>query len=695
MAYAIARVKKLKRANIAGSAAHTSRQQETLNADPNQQNIRFIGNTDREEKLEDLVLAKIGQYEQKRKIRTDAVYCVEILLTASPSYFRPLDPTAAGYYQEERLADWLEATQQWLENEYGDCALHTAEGNRSPHRAVSDSVRGACALHSALRRNRIVRAELHLDEVTPHIHAYFVPLDENGQLRCNHFFDGRQKMRDFQESYFASVQHLGLERGIQGSVAKHQDIKDFYRIVEEGKDLNSDLTIAQMRAKAADRDRAVQSKSSMERTAKRLVKENESLRQRIQELEAEKEQLQQQTEQLSDLPLEDVAWHLGLDQDNSSYRCFLGGEHTIYINGSHWSHLAPDTQNRLDAPNTQTTGNGTAKSHKTSDRQADTQKTGTAKSQKIGTVAANFQKTSASPGAITDTGAVALVKHVNGCNFKEAIAWLNDRFGEDGMQRAVTHYTRQQAQNILKDEAAPQFVPPVPDESNWHLVHDYLTKNRRLPQDLVRKLYQWGVVYADAQQNAVFLLKNLNGETKGAFLQGTRAEDNTLEEDNTFTGDATGFTGYAIGTKRSDGWFYLQWGGQPTDEIQKVVLLKSPIDVLSFAMLEVEKQRGLPGGVPQERTMYMTVDSPRSVPMELLPDISEVICAYDNDSAGDEIAGAVGELLPQATRVKPQAQNWHEELLALLRWQQREREYQQPQKQQRQRERKRESELEL
>ncbi|MGM3305126.1 MobV family relaxase [Anabaena sp. WFMT] len=642
MAYAIARVKKLKRANIAGSAAHTSRQRETLNADPNQQNIRFIGNVDREEKLEDLVLARIGQYEQKRKIRTDAVYCVEILLTASPSYFRPLDPTAAGYYQEERLADWLEATQRWLEKEYGDCAPRTAEGNR------------------------IVRAELHLDEVTPHIHAYFVPLDENGQLRCNHFFDGRQKMRDFQESYFASVQHLGLERGIQGSVAKHQDIKDFYRIVESGKDLNSDLTIAQMRAKSADRDRALQSKSSMERTAKRLVKENESLRQRIQELEVEKERLQKQTEQLSDLPLEDVAWHLGLDQDNSSYRCWKGGEHIIYINGSHWSHLAPDTQNRLDAPNTQTTGNGTAKS------------------QKRGTVAANSQKTSASPGAITDTGAIALVKHVNGCNFREAIAWLNDRFGEEGMQRAVTHYTRQQAQKILKDEAAPQFVPPVPDESNWHLVHNYLTTNRGLPQDFVQELYQRGWVYADDKHNAVFLLKNLNGETKGAFLQGTRAEDNTLEKDNTFTG-------YAIGTKRSDGWFYLQWGGQPTDAIQKVVLLKSPLDVLSYAMLEVERHRG----VPQERIMYMTVDSPRSLPVELLQDIPELVCALDHDAEGDAIAKAVGELLPACTRVKPQAQNWHEELLALLRWQQREREYQQRQKQQRQRERKRESELEL
>jgi Plasmid recombination enzyme/Protein of unknown function (DUF3991) len=612
MAYAIARVKKLKRANIAGSAAHTSRQRETPNADPTKQNIRFIGNVDRDEKLEDLVLAKIGQYEQKRKIRTDAVYCVEILLTASPSYFRPLDPSAAGYYEEERLADWLSATQQWLEKEYGDCsnsctqasgahlneksssvgdcAKHTAVGDRTEHTAVGDGLRptvGDRSPHRAVS-NRIVRAELHLDEVTPHIHAYFVPLDENGQLRCNHFFDGRQKMRDFQESYFAAVQHLGLERGIRGSVAKHQDIKDFYRIVEEGKDLNSELTIAQMRAKAADRDRAVQSKSSMERTAKRLVKENESLRQRIKELEAEKEQLQQQAEQLSDLPLEDVAWQLGLDQDTSSdvghtvvggdkvnsstlkgddaessvqgnrlrrsvaertkrtaigsYRCFLGGEHIIYINGSQWSHLAPDTQ-KTDAIA------GAVNTQKTGDRHANSQKTraSAANAQKIGNVTANTQTTSVSSSAITGTGAIALVKHINGCNFREAIAWLNDRFGEEGMQRAVTHYARQQAQMVIQEQEAPQFVPPVPDKSNWHLVHDYLTKKRKLPTELVQELYQRGWVYADDQENAVFLLRNLQEEPTGAFLQGTRAEDNTLEENNTFTGYATGFTGYAIG----------------------------------------------------------------------------------------------------------------------------------------------------
>ena len=89
MAYAIARLKKLKRSNIAGSASHANRERETPNADPRRENIRFIGSNEREERLEDLVLAKIGEHEQKRKIRADGVYCVELLLSASASYFRP------------------------------------------------------------------------------------------------------------------------------------------------------------------------------------------------------------------------------------------------------------------------------------------------------------------------------------------------------------------------------------------------------------------------------------------------------------------------------------------------------------------------------------------------------------------------------------------------------------------------------
>ncbi|WP_265277476.1 MobV family relaxase [Nostoc sp. KVJ3] len=278
MAYAIARLKKLKRGNISGSASHTARERETPNADPTQKNIRFIGSLDPEERLEDLVLAKIGDSEQKRKIRTDAVYCVELLLSASPSYFRPNCPTQAGYYEPQKLDEWLEATHQWLADEYG---------------------------------NRIVRAELHLDEATPHIHAYFVPLDDEGQLRCNHFFDGRQKIHEFQDSYYQTMRLIGLERGIRGSKAQHQDIKDFYRIVEEGRDLEVDeLSAAQLKAKAADRDRANQRKEEMEATAKALSLENDQLRRRIEQLEQDNQSIKKVTEWSTDLALDDVAWEL-------------------------------------------------------------------------------------------------------------------------------------------------------------------------------------------------------------------------------------------------------------------------------------------------------------------------------------------------------------------------------------------------
>ena len=118
------------------------------------------------------------------------------------------------------------------------------------------------------------------------------------------------------------------------------------------------------------------------------------------------------------------------------------------------------------------------------------------------------------------------------------------------------------------------------------------TQKRGLPLNLVQALHDSGLVYADSKQNAVFVMRNLNGETTGAFLRGTRGEDNT-------------FMGYARLTKRTEGWFYIGSGGQPTDEIQRVVLCKSNIDALSLAAIEIQAQSGL----QRERTMYMAVDN--------------------------------------------------------------------------------------
>ncbi|WGV29062.1 MobV family relaxase [Halotia branconii] len=547
MAYAIARLKKLKRSNLTGSASHASRERETPNADPNQNNIRFIGSNNPEERLEDLVLAKIAEQEQKRKIRTDGVYCVEFLLSASPSYFRPDCPTNAGYYEPQKLDNWLEATHQWLADEYSD---------------------------------RIVRAELHLDEATPHIHAYFVPVDDQGQLRCNHYFDGRQKIHKFQDSYYDTMRLIGLERGIKGSRAQHQDIKDFYRIVEEGRDLEaSDLSEEQLQAKAADRDRATRRKEEMEATAKALAKENELLQKRVQELE-------QQTEQLRDLALEDVAWELGLNRERQRWH---GQNHIINIDGSKFSELDPSS-------------------------------------------------------SLEGNGAIDLVMHVNECNFRQAIAWLNDCFGEAGAERAALAQARKVTAEIIQSEPRPTFQLRVEDKTKWLSVSNYLTQKRGIPSNFVEVLHNRGLVYADDQQNAVFVMRNLDGQATGAFKRGTRGENNN-------------FKGYEKGTKRRDSWFHFHLGGQPTEPAQRLVLCKSPIDAVSFAMLEYQVK-----GVPT-RTLYMAVDDPKNLPVEQLQHIPTVKVAFDPDHTGDAAARGVKELLPQARKLKCKANDWNEELV--------------------------------
>ncbi|WP_373545532.1 MobV family relaxase [Chamaesiphon sp.] len=200
MPYAIARIAKLKQSNIGGSGMHVSRTRLTPNADRSKlvDNQTLIHNHDRDLPLSEVVQNKIHSVKQQRKIRTDAVHCVEILLTASPEYFRPDDPSQYGYYQADKLDNWRRVSQQWLQQEYGD---------------------------------RIVRAELHLDEATPHIHAYLVPTDEAGQLNCKKLFGGRAKMFAFQDSYAAATKHLGLERGVRDSQAEHTTVKEYYAVV--------------------------------------------------------------------------------------------------------------------------------------------------------------------------------------------------------------------------------------------------------------------------------------------------------------------------------------------------------------------------------------------------------------------------------------------------------------------------------
>lgn len=187
MGYCIMRTRKLKTdGNVGASLAHAWRDRETPNADqsrtPANQHSGAISKADALAKYRALL---------PDKVRKNGVRCIEYLITASP--------------------DALKSTQA-LRKYYAD----------------------AVAWLQAKHGRGLFYAGLHMDEKTPHLYAYAVPIDGRGRLNCRAFLGGREKLSALQDEFYEAVgKPSGLERGVRGSRAKHQEVKRFYSLVAE------------------------------------------------------------------------------------------------------------------------------------------------------------------------------------------------------------------------------------------------------------------------------------------------------------------------------------------------------------------------------------------------------------------------------------------------------------------------------
>lgn len=183
MAFAILRTSKLKTwGNIGGSLAHNFREIETLNADADRTklNEHSISST---QKIKDAINERLPE-----KRRSDAVLCVEHLITASPEW------TGWGTKKE---AEFFEKAKNWLKAKYGS--------------------------------ENVIATTIHRDESTPHLVAYVVPLDgSTGRLNAKKWLGGKKLLSEMQTDFAAEVKSLGLERGVENSKAKHQSIRQFY-----------------------------------------------------------------------------------------------------------------------------------------------------------------------------------------------------------------------------------------------------------------------------------------------------------------------------------------------------------------------------------------------------------------------------------------------------------------------------------
>lgn len=197
MSFAILRTAKLKSfGEIGGSLSHNYRNRSTPNADPQltQKNEHSLPNAE-------LVMSSIKD-KLPEKRREDAVLCVEYLITASPDW--------VGWHKSDEQK-YFDDAKKWLENKHG--------------------------------KDNVIATTIHRDESTPHMIAYVVPLVE-GKLNAKHFLGGREKLSKMQTDFADNVgKSVGLVRGLEGSKAEHQTIKQYYANVNTAVKISPDIVL--------------------------------------------------------------------------------------------------------------------------------------------------------------------------------------------------------------------------------------------------------------------------------------------------------------------------------------------------------------------------------------------------------------------------------------------------------------------
>ena len=155
----------------------------------------------------------------RRKVGTNQVKAIRVLLTGSNKDMKQMEA-------DGRLDGWCNDNLKWLWETYGE--------------------------------QNLVSAVLHMDEKTPHIHATIVPIvtgerrkakqdEQNGKKKyrkkspqdvrlCADDVMARHKLKHYQDTYAQAMSKYGLQRGIDGSLAKHISTMQYYKGLVEQQD---------------------------------------------------------------------------------------------------------------------------------------------------------------------------------------------------------------------------------------------------------------------------------------------------------------------------------------------------------------------------------------------------------------------------------------------------------------------------
>ena len=200
MSYLVLHMDKFKKEAIRGIQSHNRRERES-HSNPDIDYDRSAANYELHESASsnyaEAIQNRIDELLPVKAVRKDAVRMCGLIVSSDKAFFDGLTPEETRRFFEESKAFLTEFV-------------------------------GA---------ENVVSAMVHMDEKTPHMHFFHVPVTQDGRLNANKIYT-RQSLRKLQSELPAYLQSRGfaIERGVEqtpGSAKKHLDTREFKQQKEE------------------------------------------------------------------------------------------------------------------------------------------------------------------------------------------------------------------------------------------------------------------------------------------------------------------------------------------------------------------------------------------------------------------------------------------------------------------------------
>ena len=238
MGYAVLHMEKTSGTDAAMSA-HIERTIKPKNADESRTHLNreLITFPDGVESRTQAIQHRLDTAGLTRKIGNNQVRAIRVLLTGTHENMEHIA-------NEDRLDEWCSDNLKYLADTFG--------------------------------KENIVSAVLHMDEQTPHIHATLVPIVRGERKRkkkeeqvrkryrkkptetarlCADDIMTRAKLKSYQDTYAQAMSGYGLQRGIDGSEAKHITTRQYYRdLMQQTEQLRTDIGQLQDRKETAQEE---------------------------------------------------------------------------------------------------------------------------------------------------------------------------------------------------------------------------------------------------------------------------------------------------------------------------------------------------------------------------------------------------------------------------------------------------------